>query len=135
MAEGLFRCMMGGEVTVHSAGLMALEGRPPDPDMQSFLLEHGLDVSAHRGRQCTPEMILAADLILVMDQRQKTWCETWVPSARGRVFLLGQWLEPLPLEIEDPYHRRPKAFHQTYDLVIRAVAGWMLRMTHPQRST
>ena len=135
MAEGLFGCVLGKEVKVESAGLKALEGHPADPEMQRFLLRHGVDISTHKGRQCTPAMLRAADLVLVMDERQKLWCEAMVPATRGRVFLLGHWFESPPWEIEDPFHRRPKAFHQTYDLVLRAVAGWLSRMNHTQRST
>ncbi len=134
IAEALLAEALSPRVRVESAGLNALVGCPVDPHVQSIMLERGFDLSGHRGRQCTPTMALSADLILVMEQSQRDWCEFLVPSARGRVFLLGQWLASPPREISDPFRQGPQAFREAFDIINHSVAGWLPRLTHRQRS-
>lgn len=93
-----------------------------------------MDISPHRGRQLTPAMALSADIILVMEPAQKEWCERVVPSTRGRVFLLGHWLSPLPREIPDPLNQGPAAFQHAFDLIHHSVASWLPRLLRKQRS-
>ena len=80
-------------------------------------------------------MALAADLILVMDRAQKDWCEGLVPSARGRVFLLGHWQTPGPVEIADPFQRRPReAFLAAFEAIRQCVSGWLPHLSSERRS-
>ncbi len=127
IAEGLFREALGPAVEVASAGLRALEGFAAHHDALEVLAERGIDLSAHRGRQLTLEMALAADLILVMDQSQRLLCERMMPSVRGRVYLVGQWLEP-PEEVDDPFGYGPEAFRRTLELIDRCVEAWRPRI-------
>ncbi len=134
MAEALLRSVLPKGIYVESAGLEALVGQPPDPEAQRVMAQQGLDISAHRGRQLTPEMALAVDLILVMDLPQTAWCEQMMPSALGRVFLMGQWL-PVPLrEIADPFRQGPEAFAAAFERIRQSVASWLPQLIHEQRS-
>ncbi|WP_394366824.1 low molecular weight protein-tyrosine-phosphatase [Mesoterricola silvestris] len=134
MAEALLRSGAGPGVEVGSAGLSALEGLPADGDAQRLMAERGLDLSAHRGRQFTPALAMAADLILVMDERQKRDCEKKAPRVRGRVFLLGHWQPPESREIPDPYRRGPEAFRRALDQIQLSVGDWLPRVNAEQRS-
>lgn len=134
IAEALFQAALGPEVRVESAGLNALEGQPADPEAQKIMKENGGDISRHRGRQLTEEMALGADLILVMDEHQKALCEGLVPSVRGRVFLLGHWLESPQRDIPDPYLLGPKATRLAFELINQSVASWLPRFMQRQRS-
>ena len=125
IAEALFRSSLGGEVTVMSAGFGALVDFPADAEAQRLMAELNIDISDHRGRQLTREMVLSADLILVMDQAQKDCCEEFVPSARGRVFLLGHWLPSPPREISDPFHQGSEAFRSVFELIRHSVENWL----------
>jgi protein-tyrosine phosphatase len=133
MAEGLLREALGPAVRVSSAGLDALVGAPPDPEAMRLMKAHGVDIASHRGRQVTPEMALEADLILVMDARQRAWCEDLVPSACGRVFLLGHWLGSPPADIADPYGQGPDAFRLAFDAIRQSVAAWVPHLRSEQR--
>jgi protein-tyrosine phosphatase len=124
IAEGLLKAELGSEIRVESAGLGAQEGHAPHPEAIRLMAERGIDISAFRSRQVTPAMALAADLVLVMDRTQKEWCETLVPSARGRVFLLGCWLPPGQQEIEDPYRQPSEAFPIAFQVMLQSVAAW-----------
>jgi protein-tyrosine phosphatase len=52
---------------IHSAGLGALVAKPIDSNTGELLLANGVDASTHIARQVTGEMLLKADLILVME--------------------------------------------------------------------
>lgn len=134
IAEGLLRAALGSSVSVTSAGLKALVGAPPDPEAERLMREQGHDISAHRGRQFIPEKAHEADIILVMDAEQKEWCTQLVPSARGRIFLLGHWLGTPPLEIADPFSLGPVAFQQAFEDIQKAVLAWLPHLVFEQRS-
>ena len=59
MAEALLRARFGGRsgARVESAGVAALVGRPAEPEAQRLLSARGLDLSGHRARQVTPELV------------------------------------------------------------------------------
>ena len=133
MAEYLLRASLGPQVVVESAGLGALHGASAAPEARTLMAERGLDISAHRARQLTTQSALAADLILVMDRRQKARCESMVPSARGRIFLLGHWLPDGRQEIADPYRRGPEAFRTALNHIDHAVTAWLPRLFQTQR--
>ena len=132
LAEALLRRALGPEVTISSAGLRALVGQPVHEEIQLLAAAAGLDLSAHRGRQFSPIAALKADLILVMDQAQKAACETLVPSTRGRVFLLGQWLPEADRDIPDPIEQGPTAHRQAHDHIQRAIPTWLPRLLAPR---
>ena len=134
MAEALLREQLPPDLQVDSAGLAALEGHPADPEAQRLVAAAGLDLSTHAGRQLTAEMMLAADLILVMDEGQKAWCGQLAPSALGRIFLLGHWRPEAEREIRDPFQRGPEAFRAAYECIRQSVSDWLPRLAHEQRS-
>jgi protein-tyrosine phosphatase len=133
IAEALLRDALGPGIQVVSAGLGALVGEPADRAAQDVAKAHGLDLSSHRGRQWSDAMALRADLVLVMEERQKTLCESILPSVRGRVFLLGHWLEGPQREIPDPYLLGPEAAQAAFGHIHQAVASWLPRLANLQR--
>lgn len=108
-------------VEVSSAGLQALVGKPVDPMAATLLREHGLDPDAHRARQATPEVLAAADLILVMEQAHVSRIIRDAPQVSGKTFLLGRWDS---LEVPDPYRQQRIAFEHVYSLIERSVDRW-----------
>jgi protein-tyrosine-phosphatase len=54
------------DLKIGSAGTSAAEGQPASDGAMLVGLERQLDLTAHRARQLTPELVRAADLILVM---------------------------------------------------------------------
>ncbi len=133
MAEVMFRAVLPAELQVGSAGIGALEGWPADPEACRILEAEGLDASGHLGRQLTQEMLLAADLVLVMDLAQKAWCERMTPSLLGRIFLLGHWRPAGSQEIADPFRQGPEAFHVAYEAIRESVSDWLPRLVHEPR--
>ncbi len=107
---------------ISSAGVGALVGKPMDPTALAIAAEHGLDGSQHVARQLTAEMAAEADLIIVMENGHVGAAAEIAPAARGKIFLLGKWLndEPIP----DPYRQSQEAFEHVYRLMDKTTASW-----------
>jgi protein-tyrosine phosphatase len=78
--------LAASQITVGSAGVRARSGDPAARG--SFLLaeQRGLDLSAHRSRPVTPELVQEADLVLTMSERQRDVCAPLVAGSVSHVF-------------------------------------------------
>ncbi len=109
------------EVQVRSAGISALQDAPADATVQRIAQEHGLALEAHRGQQVTLPLIRWADLVLVMEPHHKQYILHTDPTARGKTFLLGHWLNT---DIGDPYRRGEDSYRQAHASIAQAVQSW-----------
>lgn len=123
MAEYRLRSELAdSEYTIESAGLGALVGRPIDPSAGEIMSSAGIDVSSHRARQLTPELLRSFDIALVMESGHEKALLEMAPLARGRVFQLGKWENDRP--IVDPYRRSKEFFEHTYKIIEQDVVRW-----------
>ncbi len=120
MAEALLRARFErrGRGTVASAGLAAVEGRPADPFAVELLAERGIDLSGHRARQLTPELLPHFDLVLVMDAAQHRRLTTLAPSLRGRIQRIGGFSG---FDVPDPYGEPRGEFARALALIERGL--------------
>ena len=129
MAEGLLKNALADsnkdDCIVTSAGLGALVGQPPDTKACQLMLEKGIDISGYRACQINKEMIRKADLILVMELSHKTAIEMSEPSAKGKVFRLGEWGG---FDISDPYKQELSAFEKSLKLIEQGIALWVPKL-------
>ncbi len=128
MAEALLRERLPAderEFEVQSAGLGALVGHPADEIAQKLMHREGIDISGHRARQVDSKLVHWADLILVMETSQKKALEADEPSARGRVYRLGEWGD---FDVPDPYRQPEKAFEQALTLISQGVSEWIPKL-------
>jgi len=129
MAEGLFKHALVAtnktNCVVSSAGLRALIGHQPDPIACQLLSIKGIDISSYRACQLNREMIRKADLILVMELNQKIAIEKHEPSAKGKVFRLGEWEK---FDIADPYKQDIIIFEKSLELIGKGVSQWIARL-------
>jgi len=125
MAEGLLKHALAvsnkSDCVVSSAGLGALVGHHPDPKACQLMMEKGIDISDYRACQLNKEMIRKADLILVMETAHKIAIEESEPSAKGKVFRLGEWRK---FDIPDPYKQDLSVFIESINLIEQGVALW-----------
>lgn len=112
-------------INVSSAGIAAMAGHPASDHAQTLMKERGLDISAHRAMQLAPDMLLKADLVLVMDKTQQQKVETWQPAARGRIFRLGKWSD---CDIPDPYGMNEAVYRDVFNLIDQGTVNWMERL-------
>jgi len=129
MAEGLLKHALAvsnkSDCVVSSAGLGALVGHHPDPKACQLMMEKGIDISDYRACQLNKEMIRKADLILVMETAHKIAIEESEPSAKGKVFRLGEWRK---FDIPDPYKQDLSVFIESINLIEQGVALWVPKL-------
>jgi protein-tyrosine phosphatase len=129
MAEGLLKHALAasnkGDCVVSSAGLGALVGHHPDQKACQLMMEKGIDISDYRACQLNKEMIRKTDLILVMETAHKIAIEESEPSAKGKVFRLGEWGK---FDIPDPYKQDLSVFIESINLIEQGVALWVSKL-------
>ena len=91
------------DTVICSAGLAALVDKPADPVGQALMLARGLDISGHRARQISLDMLFGSDLILTMTTDQQKQVELNYPSTCGREHRIGKWG---CFDVPDPFQRQ-----------------------------
>jgi len=116
-------------VTVESAGIGAWEGAPVSEGAYLVLLERGMDLSSHRARLLTPELVEQADLILTMGRIQLGKVRELGGGARA--YLLGEYAGSgtEEAEIADPYGGELDQYRQTYRQLAGLMPGVVTRLT------
>ncbi len=117
MAEGLLKKMLGlhgHQFYVHSAGIEAVDGFPSTPATIKALKEEGVDVSTHRSRRLTLEMIKTAHKIYVMEHLHMDWVLRMCPEAKHKTHLLSEFSSeheketigiPDPIRMSDNFYK------------------------------
>ena len=129
MAEALLKDALREQqdMIVESAGLGALVDHPASEHAVTLMQERGLDISGHRARQITPEMVHAADLVLVMEAGHRRAIDMNEPASRGKIYRLGEWQDR---DIKDPYRQPKEAFEAALADIDDGVVEWAKRIVH-----
>ncbi|MDY0323553.1 MAG: low molecular weight protein arginine phosphatase [Candidatus Carbobacillus sp.] len=139
MAEALARRYWGeDQVEVLSAGLFAIEGESASPEAQLVLEEEGIDLSQHRARPLTSELLEEADLILTMTRAHRQMLLSLYPEHEHKIWTLKAWVGSLKGEtvneededIPDPFGYDVAVYAQTRDLLKSLV----IDIQRPQKS-
>jgi len=127
MAEALLRQALQdmSDVRVSSAGLGALVDYPAAEHAEVLMAERGLDISRHKARQLTPDLINTSDLVLVMETRHKRVIDDEDATARGKVYRLCEWQDK---DIPDPFRQSRETFEETLLLIEQGVRDWADRI-------
>ncbi len=134
MAEGLSREALAArgidQVTVASAGTGAWEGAPVSEGAYLVGLEHGLDLSEHRARLLTRDLVRDADLVLTMSGHHLARVAEL--GGEQKVHLLGAYAgrDPGRSEVTDPFGSDLASYRTTFGelqeligMVVGRVAG------------
>ena len=125
MAEAMLReaALAAGitNVEVSSAGVGAWEGAAASEGAYLVLLEQGLDLSNHRARMLTKELVDGANVILTMSRSHLGRVREL--GAGGRAHLLGEYVgrTGVASEVPDPYGAELDQYRAT----ARELAGMM----------
>jgi protein-tyrosine phosphatase len=128
MSDGLFKqyvTLQGLPVQVSSAGINACVGQAAHPFAQQLMLEKGIDISDHRARQLTMELVVRAELILVMEEDQLQFIRNKFPFTQGKVHTLGKWSH---FGIPDPINRTIGEFESVFKLIEQGTREWQLKL-------
>lgn len=118
------------ELEVASAGLIVnishLENKPADRTAALVAAESGIDLSKHRARQLTGELIDAYDVILLMEHTQLDELCARFPFASYKAFLFSQWIGAI--DIEDPYRKSELTFRLVFSEIDDAAHEWLRKL-------
>ncbi len=133
IAEGILKKLIGGKwlknVNVSSCGILAVGGFPPTKNAIMAVNEHGFDISAHRSRSISKELVEASDLVLCMEKFQKKEIFDLVPGSKDKVFLLTEFCRRGG-EIDDPIGGDIKVYREltrTLEKYVKMVADRIIR--------
>lgn len=111
---------------VSSAGLAAVVGHDMDETARDVAAAHGLVCPPHQARQLDGTIAARADLVLVMEKRQRNEVMKRYPAASGKVFLLSHW--DGGEDIPDPFRRDRTVFDNVYRMLEQGVQTWLGRL-------
>jgi protein-tyrosine-phosphatase len=102
------------EVEVSSAGTGAWDGAPASEGAYLVALECGLDLSEHRARLLTRELVEAADLVFTMARHHRARVQEL--GGEGRTFVLGEYAgrSGEEAEVGDPFGGDLEVYRDTY---------------------
>jgi protein-tyrosine phosphatase len=109
-------------VSISSAGLEAVPGKPPHPTALQIATAHRVDLSSHSASPLSAETVAASDAIFVMEADHLITMRKRFPEARAKTFLLTCLAADTPLEIQDPFAGDETEFRACYDHISRAIA-------------
>lgn len=111
------------DVLVSSAGTGAWDGAPASEGAYLVGLERGLDLSGHRARLLTREVVEQADLVLTMARHHRERVQEL--GGEGRVFVLGEYAGRAAddAEVSDPFGRDLDVYRQTCDELEQLIAA------------
>jgi len=110
---------------ISSAGLGALKEKGIDPSAAALLLDNKYDTADHSARQVSSNMLVEADLVLVMEKAHQQSLMDRYPSHSGKVMLLGHWSGE---EIDDPYRKSDEAFKFIFEQIEESCSEWAARI-------
>lgn len=125
MAAALLRTLRP-EKKVSSAGLVALEGHDMDDTARTVAEANGVPCPPHAGRKLSGTLCHEADLILVMEARQRDRIIQRYPEVSGKTFLLTRWSGGQ--DIPDPFHRGREVFERIFPALRQAVETWAAKL-------
>ena len=124
-AAALLQAALPGR-DIQSAGLVPLVGHDMDASARDVAQQQGLSCPPHQAQALSAELAARADLLLVMEKRQRNEVMKRYPAASGKVFLLSHWSggEDIP----DPYRRDRTVFENVYRMLEQGVHAWLERL-------
>jgi protein-tyrosine-phosphatase len=116
------------DIDVGSAGTGAWEGAPVSEGSYLVGLEQGIDLSGHRARMLTKDLVAEAHLVLTMSRPHLARAREL--GGGGRAHLLGEYagLEGTDAEVEDPFGGSLEDYRQTFRTLAAMVPALAVRI-------
>lgn len=108
-------------ISVSSAGTWSTTGMPAMPKAVKLAKEFDLNLSYHRSRVVSEDILSISDLILVMESGHKEAITHEFPDTQGRVFLLTEAVGKIPADIPDPYGEKQAPPKDVFDEIIEMI--------------
>jgi len=129
IAKEVLRGRVDFELAIASAGTSAQEGSPASRNSIEIAERHGLDLSGHRSRLLSREILHDADLIVTMGVRHREAVEEIDPESVESTFLLTNFSDAHDGDVPDPIGSDLAIYERTY-LVMRECIESMAQKLH-----
>ena len=104
---------------ISSAGLREITaGWSADPFSIRVMREHGIDISRHRARLLTNDLLKNVDLVITMEKEQSDIVKYSFPNFKGKIIRAGEYGD---YDIPDPYSKNIKAFEESFNLISEGI--------------
>ena len=108
MAEGILKDIARDRnlnIEVESAGVFAMDGSDVSKNAVSALKMLNIDISNHKSKSVTKEIVDQADLILTMSSSHRDTLAINYPHIKNKVFMLNEYAFNVDRDIQDPFGR------------------------------
>lgn len=120
MAEGIAKGIlrekgMEDQISVESAGIWAMDGAQASHQAIAVMEKWGIDLSTHRSKPLTRELVMEADLVLTMTPAHRAGVLDLAPDLSEKVFTLEEYALDAPGNqggIPDPYGQSVAVYEQ-----------------------
>lgn len=122
------------DIDVTSAGTGAWDGAPVSEGAYLVGLEHGLDLSAHRARLLTRDVVQHADVIFTMARHHRARVQEL--GGDERTFVLGEYAGRTgpEAEVSDPFGGNLEVYRQTYQELEELICTGVGRLVKEHRA-
>ena len=132
MAEGLLKKRYPDK-NIASAGLREITvGWSADPFSIRVMREHGIDISRHRARLLTNDLLKNVDLLITMEKEQSDIVKYSFPNFKGKIIRIGEYGD---YDVSDPYSRNFKAFEESFNLISEGIDQIDVQLMQPENGT
>jgi protein-tyrosine-phosphatase len=127
MAERLLQHALAAEdeplnqIQVISAGVSAFPGDPASRNAITVLEAVNLDLSDHRSRPLSDQVMDISDLILTMTQGHTDIIQHQHPDSEMPIFRFREWIDNGPKEVPDPFCGSLELYKDTRDSLAEAI--------------
>lgn len=117
---------ISSDIIVSSAGTISTEGYPASVDMVDIAESWGIDITNHRSRSITVELIDTSDLILAVTRAHRDFMLSLDPGADYKIRLLGELIDVQ--DLEDPYNQNREEYEKSAKIIRAAVEKWAVKL-------
>lgn len=115
------------EWRVESAGTWAVNGQQSPLEAQQTMARRGVDISGHRSREVSADLLSHFQLILTMEAGQKEALRFEFPQMAERVFMLSE-MSGVQVAVRDPMGESASVYEAAADQIDRLLERGMERL-------
>ncbi|MHB1223881.1 MAG: arsenate reductase/protein-tyrosine-phosphatase family protein [Gemmatimonadaceae bacterium] len=139
MAEAIARRIAAergmADLVIGSAGVGAVSGTPASDGALLVALEQGLDLSTHRSRLATPELVADADLVLTMGESHAQRMAELGGAGRTHVLPAYATSGVVTANVSDPFGAHLEVYRHTFGELERYVELALSRLASERSSS
>lgn len=98
------------DIILISAGLAAYPGSPASAQSIDVMRSVGIDLTDHRAKQISGDLVAESDLILTMTRGHKYALLEMYPESGDKIYTLGEFASGQEADISDPFARPTEVY-------------------------